>query len=64
MDVQELRAMKLHDRVNIGDFLIVRVPGGWLYVFTPSLHHGLPGSSAKPPMCFVQEYWFNSRAVS
>jgi len=60
MDVQELRAMKLHDKFTFGDFLIVRVPGGWLYIYTIGNLH----QSAKPTMCFVQEYWFNSRAVS
>jgi len=61
MDVQELRAMKLHDRTLIGDLLIVRVAGGWLYIYS---NYDQSVTSRQPTMCFVQEYWFNSRAVS
>jgi len=63
MDVQELRAMKLHDIFTFGDFLIVRVAGGWLYVYS-NYDQSVTSRHQPPTMCFVQEYWFNSRAVS
>ena len=30
--MNEIYNMKLHDVITIGDYDIVRVPGGWIYV--------------------------------